>query len=263
MMIKCICVLENDRDHLVFGHGVLQPLVEEADLGVDTRVVPLSTTVSPGHNTLQLTVTHDGATRVTLARVLASLQVSSTEHGVSDHARVGVVTVPIRQDGDVQALQQVTVIIVAHGVSPSSDSTHGSSGSAGSGQSHSLHILVEFGGLAQLDQHDVIVGVVGAVPWVADDAGGGDELLGTLTFRNVVLAKTNLNAGLVAVSSRHNPVLVDQGATTEMVARVQRHCMGLGVFLTLISSDPMVLLCKSSSDEQNENQRPHGCCVIC
>lgn len=35
-------------------------------LGVDTRVVPLSTSVSPGHNTLQLTVAHDGATRVTL-----------------------------------------------------------------------------------------------------------------------------------------------------------------------------------------------------
>lgn len=44
-----------------------------------------------------------------LARVLASLQVSSAEHGISDHARVGVVTVPVRQDGDVQALQLVPV----------------------------------------------------------------------------------------------------------------------------------------------------------
>ena len=43
-----------------------------------------------------------------LARVLASLQESSAEHGVSDHARVGVVTVPLRQDGKVQALQLVT-----------------------------------------------------------------------------------------------------------------------------------------------------------
>ena len=48
---------------------------------------------------------------------------------------------------------------------------------------------------------------------------------------------------LVTVSSRHNPVLVDQGATTEVVARVQRHLMGLGVFLTLISSNDLVLLC--------------------
>ena len=42
-----------------------------------------------------------------LARVLASLQVSSAEHGVGDHARVGVVTVLIREDGKVQALQLV------------------------------------------------------------------------------------------------------------------------------------------------------------
>lgn len=35
-------------------------------LGVDTRVVPLSTSVAPGHNTLQLTVADNGATRVTL-----------------------------------------------------------------------------------------------------------------------------------------------------------------------------------------------------
>ena len=45
-----------------------------------------------------------------LARVLASLQVSSTEHGASDLARVGAATVAVRQDGNVQALQLVTVI---------------------------------------------------------------------------------------------------------------------------------------------------------
>lgn len=35
-------------------------------LGVDARVVLLSASVSPGHNTLQLTIAHHGATRVTL-----------------------------------------------------------------------------------------------------------------------------------------------------------------------------------------------------
>jgi len=112
-------------------------------------MVLLCTPKAPGHNTLQLTVTHNGATGVTLlvgqqssltyesvlsklraaegtnqgirlcalynsedthlAGVLASLHVSSTEHGLSDHAGVGVVTVLSRQDGDVQALQPVTV----------------------------------------------------------------------------------------------------------------------------------------------------------
>ena len=43
-----------------------------------------------------------------LARVLASLQESSAEHGVGDHARVGILTVLLREDGKVQALQLVT-----------------------------------------------------------------------------------------------------------------------------------------------------------
>lgn len=41
-------------------------------------------------------------------------------------------------------------------------------------------MLVEGGGFLQLDQHDVIVDVVGAVTGMADDAGGRDELLGAL-----------------------------------------------------------------------------------
>merc|ERR1719309_1080717 len=231
-----------------------------AHLGVDTRVVPLSTTVSPGHNTLQLTVTHNGATRVTLARVLASLQVSSTEHGVSDHARVGVVTIPVGQDGDVQALQLVLVSGGALSATPARDLAHGASGSTAGGQSHGLHVLVEGGGLAQLDQHDVVVDVVGAVPGVTDDTGRADELLGTLVDPDVMLSKTHLNTRLVAVSSRHNPVLVHQGASTEVIARLQRNLMGLGVGCALIPSDDLVVFSgEGSSDEQNEDQRPHGC----
>ena len=47
---------------------------------------------------------------------------------------------------------------------------------------------------------------------------------------------------LVAVSCRHNPVLIDQGATTEVVPRVQRHLVGLGVGLALIPSNDLVVL---------------------
>lgn len=35
-------------------------------LGVDTRVVSLSTSIAPGNNSLQLTVAHNRATRITL-----------------------------------------------------------------------------------------------------------------------------------------------------------------------------------------------------
>lgn len=81
----------------------------------------------------------------------------------------------------------------AHGVAPARDFAHGASGGTGAGQSHRLHILVEGGGLAQLDQHDVIVDVVGAVVGVTDDTGGADELLASLSDLDVVLAHTHLH----------------------------------------------------------------------
>ena len=46
----------------------------------------------------------------------------------------------------------------------------------------------------------------------------------------------------VAVSSRHNPVFTDQGATAEVVPSIQRHLMGLCVGLALIPSDDLVVL---------------------
>ena len=81
----------------------------------------------------------------------------------------------------------------AHGVAPARDFAHGAGGGTAGGQSHRPYIVVEGGGLAQLDQHDVIVDVVGAVSGVADDAGGPDELLGALGEPDVVFSKTHLN----------------------------------------------------------------------
>ena len=81
----------------------------------------------------------------------------------------------------------------AHGVSPSRDCAPGASGGTAAGQSHRLHVLVDGGGLAQLDEHDVVVDVVGAVVGVADDTGGADVLLGSLIDPEVVLAHTHLH----------------------------------------------------------------------
>jgi len=44
-----------------------------------------------------------------LAGVLASLQKPSTEHSLSNHVRIGVVAVLIRNDGNTPALQFITV----------------------------------------------------------------------------------------------------------------------------------------------------------
>ena len=85
------------------------------------------------------------------------------------------------------------LLLTAHGVAPARDSAHGASGSTAGGQSHRLHVLVEGGGLAQLDQHDVVVDVVGAVLGVADDTGRSDELLGALVHVDIMLSKTHLN----------------------------------------------------------------------
>lgn len=86
------------------------------------------------------------------------------------------------------------VLTGAHGVAPAGDFAHGASRGTAGGQIHGLYVAVEGGRLAQLDQHEVIVNVVGAVVGVADDAGGADELLTALTDPDVVLTKTHLDA---------------------------------------------------------------------
>lgn len=127
---------------LVGGHGTANPGVVVADLGIDSRLVPLGTAIAPGHHTLQLTVAHHGATRVTLteskirqnvskdvlkhgsatlrnsdddfssylAGVLASLQESSTEHVGGDLSRVGAPAAAVAQDRGIQAPQAIRVV---------------------------------------------------------------------------------------------------------------------------------------------------------
>lgn len=51
---------------LVGAHGASDPAGIVADLGIDTRIIPLGTAVTPGHDTLKLVVAHHGATGVTL-----------------------------------------------------------------------------------------------------------------------------------------------------------------------------------------------------
>ena len=50
----------------VGGHGVANPGVVVADLGVHSGLVPLGAAITPGHHSLQLTVAHHGASRVSL-----------------------------------------------------------------------------------------------------------------------------------------------------------------------------------------------------
>ena len=62
-----VCPTTNDsKVTLVGGHGAANPGVVVADLGVDSRLVPLGTAITPGHHALQLTIAHHGATGISL-----------------------------------------------------------------------------------------------------------------------------------------------------------------------------------------------------
>lgn len=82
----------------------------------------------------------------------------------------------------------------AAGVAPSRDQTAGSRAGTAGGQGHGADVAVQGGGLAQLDQHDVIVQVAAAVAGVTDDLSRVDELLCALIDSNVVLTETHLDA---------------------------------------------------------------------
>lgn len=85
----------------------------------------------------------------------------------------------------------------AAGVAPSRDQTAGARAGTAGGQGHGADVAVQGGGLAQLDQHDVIVQVAAVVAGVTDDPSRVDELLCALIDSNVVLTKTHLDAATV------------------------------------------------------------------
>ena len=93
----------------------------------------------------------------------------------------------------------------AAGVAPSRDQTGSPGPGTDGGQGDGGDVAVEFGGAAQLDQHDVVVQVVAVVSGVTDDLGRVDELLCAFVDSNVVLTQTHLDTAAdrdVAVEQR-------------------------------------------------------------
>lgn len=122
---------------------------ESTNTSVDTRLSSLSTAITPGNKTNKsLARVNNGASRVTLARVLATSRNTSAEHGVSDLADGVVVAAgSARDDGYVDLAQ-----------SGGRGSARGSGAPAGNG-----------GGAAGGG-----VGARGGQRGVADGAAGGD-----------------------------------------------------------------------------------------
>ena len=88
---------------------------------------------------------------------------------------------------------QCLILTRVHGHTPSGDGACEASGGAASGQSHRLHVLVDGGRLAQLDQHDVIVDQPGLVVGVRDHVLGRNDLLVAVQPPAVVLAEDDVH----------------------------------------------------------------------
>ena len=59
---------------------------------------------------------------------------------------------------------------------------------------------------------------------------------------------------LVAVSRRHHPLVTDEGAAAEVVARVQGHLVGDGVLLTRIAPNDLVIVVSGESNLNGERK---------
>ena len=137
-------------------HIVANPVNEVRSLSVDSGVSSLGTAVPPGHNTRELASTHEGAARVSLAGVLASLGEPSADHGVVDRAgAIGVTAVIVRDNGDIHLLEDSAEAASLAGGSPASDGAHGA-------------VRVLFSWAGQADGADVGAGEVGTVGKLQD-----------------------------------------------------------------------------------------------
>lgn len=73
-------------------------------------------------------------------------------------------------------------------------------------------------------------------------AGLGDELI--LENRGVSIGYLRL----VAVSSGHHPLVIDEGATTEVVPSVQGHLVGDGILSAGVAPDDLVVVISGESN---------------
>ena len=114
----------------VGSYDVIDPVEEFTYFDVDPGVVGKGTPLTPRHQAVNFSVTHQGAAGVSLshtemsvswcllmptyiccgphvAGVSASIHISGTHHPARDHAGIGSVTVLVTHYGYVQALQTV------------------------------------------------------------------------------------------------------------------------------------------------------------
>merc|ERR1712062_460044 len=110
-------------------HVRVDPVDKVGGLGVHSGVAGLSAPVSPGDDSGELVAAHEWTARVSLARVLAALVKTGTDHGVSDVGlSVGVTAVLVRHNRDVDLLENTGKASTLRGGSPSGNSADGALG---------------------------------------------------------------------------------------------------------------------------------------
>jgi len=167
------------------------------DLSVHARVVGTGTAVAPGHDAGQVGGTgvraNHGAARVTLARVLAALGHSGTDHGVLNVVlAISIATFGVRHDGNGHLLEDTGGASSFRESAPAGHDAFTRGSMTCFGKGNGAHVVVEGQRLRQLEQGDVVADGETVVVLVLDDLGQDDGLLVALIHIPVVLSSNNL-----------------------------------------------------------------------
>jgi len=192
------------------------PGAEGSNIGIDTGVVGVSASVSPGDNTDEDSAGDQWATGVTLAGILAAG--SSADHGAADLATVSVgggSTLALANDVHVHVLQLGGDGAGSVGESaPSGDGGRSAVGGVGASQTDGLDGGAEGQGAVDLDDGNVVDHGVGVVALVVLEGGHRE---GDTAGAPVAGSSTDLQDGsghgLQTVSGGHDDVAGVDGST--------------------------------------------------
>jgi len=167
------------------------------DLSVHARVVGTGTAVAPGHDAGQVggagVRAGKGAARVTLARVLAALGHSGTDHGVLNVAlAISIATLVVRHDGNGHLLEGTGGAASFSESAPAGHDAVARGSVTLSGNIDGANVVVEAQRLRKLEQGDVVADGEAVVVLVLDDLGEDDRLLVALIHVEVMLSGHDL-----------------------------------------------------------------------
>jgi len=192
------------------------PGAESSNIGIDTGVVGVSATVSPGDDTNEESTGDQRAAGVTLAGILAA-------GGSADHGAPDLVTVSVGGGSARRLADDVHVHVLQLGGegagsvglgAPAGDGGSSTVGRVGASQTDGLDGGAEAQGGAQTDDGDVVDHGVGVVALVVLEGGNlGDDATGVPVGGSSADLQDGRGHGLQAVSGGHDDVFGVDGST--------------------------------------------------